>query len=408
MKRTVVIICDQAVKEGGHARVAIESAVGLAESGEDVVYFASYGPIAPELVAAGVRVHLTGQPNVLDEANSLHGALRGIWNVHARKLISKLSGSRPGNVIFHVHGWTKSLSPSVLAEISSTRHPVVVTLHDFFTACPNGAFFNFPLNEVCEFRPMSRQCVSSNCDSRSYGHKIWRLLRQFVMERVAGFPSSVTDFIYMSEVSRSVISPYLPKEATYHYVPNPVFIEKTCQVRAWENSSFVYAGRLSGEKGVVQAALALHRLHLPMEIGGVGDVANEIRKINPDAVLHGWLNSAALEAMFNRARVLVFPSLWYETYGLVVYEALARGIPVIASRESAAAERIVDDRNGRLFSWRIPGEFEEALLSATDSSKVERWSRFAYADYWAAPSTIDLHVEALKAVYNEMTMRAAA
>jgi glycosyltransferase involved in cell wall biosynthesis len=88
---------------------------------------------------------------------------------------------------------------------------------------------------------------------------------------------------------------------------------------------------------------------------------------------------------------------------LTLYEALARGVPVIGSRESAASERIVDDRNGRLFSWKIPEEFENALLSAQDAATVRRWSEFAYSDYWKSPCTIDVHVNGLIGIYDAIS-----
>ena len=79
-QRIIIIVCDQASKVGGHARVAIESAAGLARSGEKVFYFASHGPIDAELTESNVNVVVTDQPDVLDERNRLRGAFRGIWN----------------------------------------------------------------------------------------------------------------------------------------------------------------------------------------------------------------------------------------------------------------------------------------------------------------------------------------
>jgi glycosyltransferase involved in cell wall biosynthesis len=54
-----------------------------------------------------------------------------------------------------------------------------------------------------------------------------------------------------------------------------------------------------------------------------------------------------------RARFLVMPSLWYETFGRTVAEAFAQGIPVIASRLGAMLELVEDGKNGFLFN---PGD----------------------------------------------------
>jgi glycosyltransferase involved in cell wall biosynthesis len=409
MSRRIVIVCDQASKAGGHARVAIESATALARSGEEVIYFGSHGPVDEELIAAGVEVVLTEQPDALEQSNRFLGAMRGIWNIKAKRLIAGLARQeRSGGVVFHVHGWTKSLSPSVLSEIVASPHPVICTLHEFFTVCPNGALFNHHTKTNCKLTPMSRECALTNCDSRSYKHKLWRLARQFVMERMARFPEAATSFIYTTEFSRNIISRFLPAEADYHYLPNPVSVKQAPRVNAWENEAFIYVGRLDVEKGITPAAEIMHRLGIPLEIAGIGKCAQEIRQVNPAAIFHDWLDTEQLNSLFKRARLLIFPSLWYETYGLAVSEALARGVPVIGVRESAASERIIDGGNGKLFSWSNPGEFEAALsIAAGSTAVVERWSRFGYSEYWKAPSTIENHVVGLKGIYDRVLRRSS-
>jgi glycosyltransferase involved in cell wall biosynthesis len=68
------------------------------------------------------------------------------------------------------------------------------------------------------------------------------------------------------------------------------------------------------------------------------------------------LQGAELESFYRGARFLVVPSLWFETFGLVVGEAMSHGIPVIASRIGALAELVEDGRTGLLFS---PGAADE-------------------------------------------------
>jgi glycosyltransferase involved in cell wall biosynthesis len=60
----------------------------------------------------------------------------------------------------------------------------------------------------------------------------------------------------------------------------------------------------------------------------------------------GWVPKDELTGWIERARCLLFPSLWYEGYPLVVANALRAGLPVIVSRSSVAASSISDGVDG--------------------------------------------------------------
>ncbi len=56
-----------------------------------------------------------------------------------------------------------------------------------------------------------------------------------------------------------------------------------------------------------------------------------------DIICPGWVNEHDLPALLSQAEVLVFPS-WYEGFGMPVLEALAAGVPVVASRGTSLEE----------------------------------------------------------------------
>lgn len=92
------------------------------------------------------------------------------------------------------------------------------------------------------------------------------------------------------------------------------------------------------------------RLHQVAQSAGV---AGHIRFVG--AVLHEDLNT-----YYNAADVVVVPS-FYESFGLVAVEAMASGVPVVASRVGGLASTIIDGRCGYLIPWRCPGPFAEKL-----------------------------------------------
>ena len=113
------------------------------------------------------------------------------------------------------------------------------------------------------------------------------------------------------------------------------------------NQRLVVVGRLDAEKGVMLAATAARRSGLPIAFVGDGPLRADVEATG--ARVTGWLTADAVRRELAQARCLVFPSLWYETFGLVVDEAAARGVPAIVSDVSAPAERVVDGETGWIY-----------------------------------------------------------
>lgn len=122
----------------------------------------------------------------------------------------------------------------------------------------------------------------------------------------------------------------------------------------------VSSGRLAAQKGYDYALRALASafggtdIAIRYRIAGTGPDEAELRALASslgiaDAVEWlGWTEPTALPAFYRSADVFLHPARW-EPYGVVILEAMASGLPVLASRRTnAALDRIVDGQNGRL------------------------------------------------------------
>ena len=120
----------------------------------------------------------------------------------------------------------------------------------------------------------------------------------------------------------------------------------------------------------------------------------------------GWQDPASVHRYLRAAGALVFPSIWYEGQPLTVLEAKALGTPVIVSDGCAGREAIEDGVSGLWFRRNDVDNLAEALrrFAAAD---VAALSRAAYDDYWAAPATLDRHVDAIVGLYRGLLPESA-
>ena len=404
---SVVVLNDFTYVQGGASRVAIDEALSLAAAGLQVILVGAVGPVAPELVNSPVRVFCLGQPELLSAARNPGVMLQSMWNREARRAVAGvLSSLDPATTVIHLHGYTKALSASPLAPARAAGFPIVCTLHDFFAACPNGAFFDYPTASPCTRRALSADCITAGCDKRHQIHKMFRVVRGAVQRYGARFPAVVDDYIVLSARSRAILQPYLPSKARLHAMPHGIDVERRPPVDTARNRVVLHIGRLDEEKGVRLLAQAAATLSLPVLFVGDGPLRAEIEAM-PGMSVTGWLPAAEAMARLDDARCLVFPSLWYETFGLVVDEAAARGIPAIVSDVTAPSERVVDGEDGWLFRSGDRAALAAALGRVRDDATVARAGRLAYAHYWQRHVSARDHAAALRSLYDSILQPAS-
>ncbi|MBP2299370.1 glycosyltransferase family 4 protein [Azospirillum picis] len=400
---TIVILCDHAHPSGGLAKVAIAGAAGLARRGHRVHFLAAVAPVDTALRIPGITVHCLEQDDLKGNGNRVQAALRGLWNREAARALERLLAACPaGDTVVHVHGWAKALSPSIFPVCRRSGLPVLMTLHDYFPLCPNGAFFVFPEGTNCPHRALSAGCLATDCDARARHHKWWRAARHAAGALAGGFTGGLA-LVTLSDRQRTVIAPHLPSGTLTLPVPNPVEVGEDIRAlgpaQVGANRHMLFVGRLSREKGAALLAAAAADAGCPVRFVGDGDEAAAVRRLNPSAELSGWLPADAVQREIRNCRALVVPSLWYETFGLAAYEALANGVPVIVSDNCAAADAVLPGEDGILFRNGDAGDLARCLRLLSRGEEAARMGRRAYERYWRHPFTPDRHLDRLEEVY---------
>lgn len=377
--RHVVVVNDHGFINGGAAKVAIESALLLKGRGLGVSFVAGAGPIDQRLVDAGVECIAIASHDVVTDPNRRRAAQNGLWNREAAKILAQHTDRRdPRSTIVHLHTWTKALSPSIGPVVTGSPVPHVCTLHEYFLACPNGAFYDYTAGQVCQKRALGFDCLTTQCDSRKASHKAWRVARGALLRTAGHMPRGLRDIIYISPKQRSIMDGYFAEDTGWHYLPNAVDERPEQRVPIEASDVFLFVGRISPEKGAVVAAKAARLAGVRMVFAGEGPDREAVRLANPDAELLGWLGADELGQWMRRARCLVFPSLWYEGYPLVVVDALRLGLPVLTSDATVATAVISHGINGLHVRAADVEAWAQAMARLTSDETARSFGEAAY------------------------------
>jgi glycosyltransferase involved in cell wall biosynthesis len=397
----VIVVSDYGDVRGGASQVAIASARALAEQAVRVTFFCGVPPVSARLRHPGIEVECLGLTDVWEKGPAA-AALQGVWNARAaRAFRNRLASCDPKTTIIHFHQWTKALSPSLLRVAGRTPFSAVITLHDYLSFCPSGMYFDFSRNAPCSRRPLSLGCVAAPCDVRSYAHKAVRLARQFDLPSLLRRVQDRWTFVHVSSLSARVARRHLPAAARHRVILHPVDMPAAPPATPAARSSLLYVGRFLREKGCIELANAAAALGRDVVFMGSGPMEAEIRALNPRARFLPWGSAHAVADALDRSRALVLPSICFETFGMVVPEALARGVPVVVSDRVGAQELVEDGVNGFVHAAADQTALQDCLSRLASDEVVRAMGERAFNGYWMNPPSPAVHARALLAVFAE-------
>jgi glycosyltransferase involved in cell wall biosynthesis len=169
----------------------------------------------------------------------------------------------------------------------------------------------------------------------------------------------------------------------------------------------LFVGRLSPEKGIDTLLAAWERLgrKVPLKIVGDGPLALQVDKAAqqvPGVEWLGRLPKTQVLALMKNAQILLFPSLWYEGFPMVIAEAFAVGLPVVASELGSMSSLITPGHTGLHFH---PGNPEDLATKVewvlTHPAELNQMRREARAEF-EAKYTAEQNYQMLMAIYERV------
>ncbi|MGZ4185235.1 MAG: glycosyltransferase family 4 protein [Solirubrobacteraceae bacterium] len=261
---------------------------------------------------------------------------------------------RTGARIVHAHNLHPTLGWRALAAAREAGARVVLHLHQYRLVCAVGVCFTH--GEECTrchgrntLPGVLRNCRGSLVEAVTYGAALalWQ-------PRLAGLVDAfVVPSAFTQERLRELGAPVLGPYVLPHVIRR--FARESA---AAEGRHALVVARLAPEKGVDVAIEACRLAGIPLVVAGDGpERARLTAMAGPDVTFAGRVDDHELERLRRQAVIALVPSRSGETFGLAAAEAMATGLPVLASRVGALPELVPGE-------WLVPAGDPGALAAA--------------------------------------------
>ena len=306
--------------------------------------------------------------------------------------------------IVHVHNYKFVLTPAIVQAAKKLNIPTVLTLHNYRLICPGGQLRR--LNKICE------ECITQNpvrslwrpgCCS-SYSSRILQYL--FFLQTKQRIIDNVDIFIALSDFSRTKFLeagfPASKVEVKSNFIFDPLRGDRMTSIKDDITFDAIFVGRLSEEKGITFLLESWKNLDCKLAIVGSGPCSKLIKShLAKNIIYLGEQPHNKTIQLMNKAKFVVFPSVWYEGLPIVILEALALGKPVIASNLGGRYELIEHNKSGFLFDLEDVEMFKHYVIKLNTNpflcDSLGRMARQLYEERFLPKKNLERLLE----IYNK-------
>ena len=307
--------------------------------------------------------------NVLSNMSALRAGMVTFWNPLVGRLVRDvIRRHRPD--VMHCTNLFPTISPSCYWAAAREGVPIVQALRNYRLLCPAATLFRDGAPcERCISKRFAIDAIRFGCYRGSRAASAVTAAST-LMHRAIGSWDRVHVFYTLTRFARQkfVEAGFAPERI----LVKPNFLEPDPGAGDGADGGVIFVGRLSPEKGLDTLLKAWGRIsgNISLRIVGDGPLAGEVARAaasDPRIEWVGALPPAQTLELIRRARCLVMPSNWYETFGRTIMEAFACGTPVIASDLGAMAELVEHGRTGLLYTAGDPEALAATVQRFWDS-----------------------------------------
>ncbi len=293
-----------------------------------------------------------------------------------------------GADVVHAHNTVPLIGPAGLAAARRAGAGVVMHLHNVRIFCATG--FGERDGGPCR-RCRGRNTLPGlvlNCRRSLPEASVYATALSLHQPRLL---RAVDRFVAPSAAARDELATRgLPAERVdvlRHYLPEDAFAARS---RAGDGAYALVASRLSPEKGIEDAVHACLRAGVPLRVAGEGPERERLESIagDGDVTFLGRLSAADVNAELAGAAMTLMPSRYHEFSPFSALEAMAAGVPVVATAMGGLPELLGDGRcvpvgDIPAFADRVAALWADAAARAAEGKSLiararERHSRERY------------------------------
>jgi glycosyltransferase involved in cell wall biosynthesis len=308
--------------------------------------------------------------------------------------------------IVHFHNII-GLSAGLIQVAKQRKIKTVLTLHDYWGICHKNTLINYD-GSICE-KPFDCEKCQQFISGQRWENIPTHMRRGFISSQL----HMVDTFISPSNYLANMYVKAGLNGTNMNVIPNGIDVERFSMVSRGSDGdsvrySFIgYLGKHKGLDTIIEALpLLKKRDQVLVNIVGYGEHKPQLEALlkrnRCDDIVRFWgpIDNNRIEDVYRETDVLILPSIWPENNPVSITEAMASGIPVIASRIGGIPEIVDDGKTGYLFEAGNAHDLAKKMSEFfSDRTKLTAFGENASKKI--AEFTLDNQVKKITRIYSE-------
>ena len=275
--------------------------------------------------------------------------------------------------IVHAHNIFYTASPSIFWAAKLAGAKTVITIHNYRLFCLSANFFR--AKQTC-FECSDKKSFKSGLQNKCFKNSLLASFTLALSIRLSDFlgtwKNKIDHYIVLNEFAKQLLINKGIDSKKIVLKSNFLSAYNLNQVNQIRDNFYLFAGRITEEKGIRHLMNTFTMTSKPLTIAGNGDMVHIINNnLSKNIKYIGLQSKAQIQSLLLTCKALIFPSIWIESMPMTLIEAQTMGtIPIVAA--SINTNNMIEHGiDGFLYDAAKPNALMEAILHFESLSSIE-------------------------------------